>query len=440
MSQTWRITGGKVVDPLSGSAAIQDIYVENGVITDAGHLMSPDIHTIDAEDMTIVPGFIDLHVHFREPGQTEAEDIQSGSRAAAKGGFTTVVTMPNTIPPVDSGRLITESISKANAAGFVRLKPAGCITRHRKGKHIAGLSEMAAAGAAAFTDDGATVRDTSIMKAAMEECHRLCIPIFDHALDPELAGNGVMHKGSASRHLSLPGIPAEAETSIVQRDISLAARTECRIHLQHLSALGSVDLLEKARSQGLPVTGEATPHHLCLTDRDIDAGNPNYKMNPPLRTEQDRLRLVEGLAENVITILATDHAPHTAAPGHNSFLDAPFGVTGLETAVGITYSALVKNGPLSLADWVRKWTTGPAAVLGMKCPGLRQGYSADLTILDLENEYTIEPSTFLSKSSNTPFTGRKVTGKSVLTMMNGKITWKDESVRIDGPETRHPLD
>ncbi len=428
MNRSWRITGGTVVDPLSGWTEIRDIYVKDGVITDASSQESPQAPAIDATGLTVVPGLIDLHVHFREPGQTEAEDIESGSRAAAKGGFTTVVTMPNTIPPVDSARLITKSISKADAAGFVRLKPAGCITRHRKGEHIAGLSEMAAAGAAAFTDDGATVRDMSVMKAAMEECHRLRIPILDHALDPEIAGQGVMHDGSVSENLSLPGIPSEAETSIVQRDINLAAQTGCRIHLQHLSALGSVDLLKKARSQGIPVTGEATPHHLCLTDRDIDGGNPNYKMNPPLREEQDRLRLVQGLAENVITILATDHAPHSAAPGHVSFLDAPFGVTGLETAVGITYSILVKNGPLSLADWVRKWTTGPAAVLGIKCPGLLRGDQADLTILDLETEYTIDPSTFLSKSANTPFAGRKVTGQCLLTMMNGNVTWKDKSL------------
>ncbi|MFW5871454.1 MAG: dihydroorotase [Verrucomicrobiota bacterium] len=428
MNRSWRITGGTVVDPISGRTEIKDIYVKEGVITDAESPASPQATPIDATGLTVVPGLIDLHVHFREPGQTEAEDIESGSRAAAKGGFTTVVTMPNTIPPVDSARLITKSISKADAAGFVRLKPAGCITRHRKGKHIAGLSEMAAAGAAAFTDDGATVRDTSIMKAAMEECHRLCIPILDHALDPEIAGQGVMHEGFMSENLSMPGIPSEAETSIVQRDISLAAQTGCRIHLQHLSALGSVDLLKKARSQGIPVTGEATPHHLCLTDRDIDAGNPNYKMNPPLREEKDRLRLVQGLAENVITILATDHAPHSAVPGHDSFLDAPFGVTGLETAVGITYSVLVKNGPLSLADWVRKWTTGPAAVLGIKCPGLLRGDPADLTILDLNTEYTIDHSTFFSKSANTPFAGRKVTGQSLLTMMNGNVTWKDKSL------------
>ncbi len=431
MNQIWRITGGTVVDPISGKATISDLYVKNGVISVDPPSTPSEIRTINAKGLTVVPGFIDLHVHFRDPGQTEAETIESGSLAAARGGFTTVVTMPNTAPPIDSALLISESIAKASSAGLVRLKPAGCITIGREGRDIADLGAMAAAGAAAFTDDGATVYDTSLMQAAMKTCHKLNIPIFDHALDPTLAGNGVMHEGSAARALSLPAIPSEAETSIVERDIRLAAQTGCRTHLQHLSARGSVDLLEEARRRGLPITGEATPHHLCLTDQDIDGANPDYKMNPPLRAEEDRLRLAQGVAANVISLLATDHAPHMHNPARHDFLNAPFGVTGLETAVGITYSVLVKDGPLSLADWVRKWTAGPAAVLEIECPALRDGKPADLTILDLENEYTIDPSTFLSKSSNTPFAGRQVTGRSMLTMMNGNITWKDESMRIE---------
>lgn len=430
MDIKWLFKNGTTVDPVSGMAHKQDLYVENGFINRVPERIPEDTSVVEAEGLTIVPGMIDMHVHFREPGDAAAESIESGSRAAARGGFTTVVTMPNTTPPVDSPADIAWHISRAEAAGLVRLKPAGCVSSERRGFDPAPLAQMADAGAVAFSDDGATVANPGLLRLAMRTCSDLDKPILDHPLDSTMAGDGVMHRGSVSRNLGLPGIPSSAETTIVERNIRLSSETGCRVHLQHLSAGRSTQLLEEAQRKGLRISGEVTPHHLCLTDSDVDGRDSNYKMNPPLRTENDRRQLVSALRQNVIQALATDHAPHSSSRKMLGFESAPFGVIGMETAVGTTYSLLVLSGTLSLVDWVRRWTTGPAEILGLEAPSLTDGAVADITVLDLQTEYEIDPSKFLSSSRNTPFAGRRVVGRSALTMTGGRLTWNDGTLSI----------
>jgi dihydroorotase len=284
------------------------------------------------------------------------------------------------------------------------------------------MSAMVRAGAAAFTDDGATVADEAVMRAAMETAARLKAPVMDHALDPSLAGRGVMHLGRFSESLGLPGIPSDAEVSIVERDIRLARETGARVHLQHLSAAGSVEAVGRARARGEAVSAEATPHHLTLCDEDVRPDRADgFKMSPPLGGRDDRDSLLAAVADGTVTVLATDHAPHVAADKARGFRDAPFGVVGLETAVGVTFTALVKSGKMSLLEWVRRWTVGPADVLGVPRPALAPGAVADVTVLDLGSEWVVDPGRFLSRGRNTPFAGWRLTGRCECTFLAGEM-------------------
>ena len=364
-----------------------------------------------------------MHVHFREPGNSEAETILSGAQAAAHGGFTSVLMMPNTRPPLDSPEKIADALSIAAKQKYVHVMTAGCISKGRTGKKLADLRKLASAGSNAFTDDGSTVADNKIMAEAMRIAKTLNIPILDHALDPVIAGNGVIHQGLYSTKYNLPGIPADAESVIVDRDIQLSETTGCPVHIQHVSTKKSVDLIKTARKRGVPVSGEATPHHLALTDADVDPRNANFKMNPPLRTEQDRKSLLAAVADGTLEALATDHAPHTRKEKAKGFTEAPFGIIGLETAVGITYMLLVKNGFMSLIEWVSRWTLGPSRILRLNLPCLSAGNPANITILDLNSEWIIASGEFLSKSKNTPFEGRKASGRAIYTFYDGIMTW-----------------
>lgn len=420
MRNGWHIVGGRILDPTTGRDETTDLYVDNGALVAS---LPRSAERIDARGLTVVPGLTDLHVHFREPGNDEAETIDSGSRAAARGGFTSVVTMPNTTPAVDTPETIAWQIERSRAAGRVRLLPAGCITRGRQGKELADLAGMKEAGAVAFTDDGSTVSSDALMEKAMALAQRLEVPILDHAVDPVLAGRGVMHEGSASARLGLPGISSEAEVRTVRRDIDLATRTGCAIHIQHVSARESLELIREARAKGIRVSGEATPHHLALCDADVRADDANFKMAPPIRSAADRDALLAAVADGALQVLATDHAPHRQTDKAKGFLDAPFGVIGLETAVGLTYTLLVQIGRMPVMDWLHRWTVGPARVLGGESPSLEPGRPADLAILDLSTEWTPDPAAFLSRSRNTPFGGRPLIGRAVCTLLHGQLAW-----------------
>lgn len=412
------------MDPAAGRDARGNLFIRDGILVPPPPDPPAGVPVIDARRLVAAPGFMDLHVHLREPGNEAAETVASGCAAAARGGFTTVVAMPNTNPPLDTPARIAALRARAEAASPLRVLPAPCLTAARAGQEVAELEALAAAGAVAFTDDGNTVSNEAIMRQAMSRAAALRLPVMDHALDPALAGRGVMHEGVYSRQHGLAGIPSEAEERIVARDIRLARETGCAIHIQHLSAAGSVQLIRAARREGLPVTAELTPHHLALTDADVDPARPDrHKMNPPVRSAADREALIEGLREGVISCFATDHAPHTQATKALGFAAAPFGVVGLETAVGITYSLLVAPGRMGLAQWVALWTTGPAAVLGLPPPTLAPGTPANLVLLDLESSWVVAPETFASKSRNTPFEGWTLTGQAVMTVSAGRTAF-----------------
>ncbi len=422
VNNTFYIKNVRILDPALKMDLFQDLFIANGRIAALPPSLPPDTRIIEGKGLAAAPGFIDLHVHLREPGHEAAETVATGCLSAARGGFTTIVAMPNTNPPLDSPEQVAELAARATAAGLVHVLPAPCITKGRSGQDVAELAALAQAGAVAFTDDGCTVSNDAVMEAAMVESARLHRTIMDHALDPKLAGHGVMHEGLHSRKLGLAGIPSEAETVTVNRDIQLSRKTGCAMHIQHLSAAGSVELIRDARANGIRVTAELTPHHLALTDADVDPARPDrHKMNPPVRGESDRAALVKGLLEGTISCFATDHAPHTAASKNKGFTGAPFGVVGLETAIGVTYTLLVKKGLMSLLDWVSRWTTEPARIIGLPVPTLAIGAPADLVLLDLDSEWIVEPGDFASKSRNTPFAGWPLTGRAVMTFCGGRL-------------------
>jgi dihydroorotase len=420
--ETIRSRGARILDPVSGRDGTGDLLIVGGRFAEPS-VAPAGARVIDAAGLVAVPGLIDLHVHFREPGNDEAETIASGSLAAARGGFATVVTMPNTAPPVDTPARVRQALERAAAVGAVRLLPSACVSRDRCGRELADLPALAAAGAAAFTDDGATVASVELLEAAMLAARPLGLPILDHALESSPRG-GVMHEGVRSGQLGLAGIPAQAEDRIVARNIAACERTGCGIHIQHLSSGSALERIAAARRRGLRVTAEATPHHLALCDTDVPgADRAEFKMSPPLRSAADREALRAGVRDGTIQALATDHAPHRAADKARGFPSAPFGVVGLETAVGVTHTLLVLRDGMPLIEWVRRWTTGPAAILGLPAPALAAGNPANLTLLDLNEEWTVHSAEFMSRSRNTPFEGWKLSGRAVFTFCEGRQTW-----------------
>ncbi len=426
--QIWtHIHNARLIDPAANTDRFGDLWLNQGRIAQPPS-PSPrpgEFTVIDAGGLVVAPALIDLHVHFREPGNEAAETIFSGARAAARGGFSTVVTMPNTQPPVDRPDRLQQQLDLAARQPFITLLPSACLTRDRAGREPANLEALARTDAIAFTDDGSTVLDESVLETIAREAHRLKRPILDHALDHTLAAGGVMHAGLRSQQLGLPGISSEAESAIVARDIRMAERTGCPFHIQHLSARESVELIRSAQQRGLPVSAEATPHHLDLTEADVQPDSADAKMAPPLRSSEDRDALIQAVVDGVISCLATDHAPHTAASKARGILSGPFGIVGLETAIGITYPRLVRSGRMSLIEWIRRWTTGPARVLGILPPALTIGSPAHLVFLDLDREWTIRPAEFASLSRNTPRAGRRCLGRAVGPLLDGRWTWRE---------------
>ncbi|MDR2849189.1 MAG: dihydroorotase [Verrucomicrobiota bacterium] len=413
------IQNARVLDPAKGRDETADLIIRGGVIQPPGSDTS-GLPRRNAAGLIAAPGFWDVHVHFRDPGAPAAETRRTGAEAAAAGGFTHVVTMPNTAPAGDSPEWVREQTEDASLP--VRILPAACVTRARQGREPADLEALAAAGAAAFTDDGAMVADDAVMRAAMLRARALGKPVMDHAVVPALAGNGVIRDCPLARRLGLPLFPPEAEAEAVRRDIRLCRETGCATHIQHISCAASVDAIRAARAEGLPVTGEASPHHLALAAGDIPADDGNYRMNPPLGTGADVDAIRAAVLDGTLTLFATDHAPHTAETKNHGFLKAAFGVIGLETALGVTWDTLVRREPaLPLLDWVARWTTGPAALLGMPPPTLAPGARADLVLID-PSPWTVRPEAFRSRSRNTPFGGRVLHARPVLTVCEGRTT------------------
>lgn len=415
------LKGGRIIDPARNIDKKGDIGVQNGKIVNLKSLKSPEI--INASGLVVAPGFIDLHVHLRQPGRTDKETIATGSRAAAAGGFTTIVAMPNTSPAADNAGTIEYIKTHAKAEGVVKIFPAAAMTKGLEGDSMAGIGSLKRRGVVAITDDGKCVQNHEIMRHIIEYAKTFSLPILDHCEDENLASDGVMHEGQWSTLLGLRGIPAAAEELMVARDIILAEIVNWKVHVQHISTKGSVRMVKDAQKRGIPVSAEVTPHHISLDDETVKQFDTNYKMNPPLRSEDHIKALIKGLKDGTISCIATDHAPHTETDKMVEFDYAPFGIIGLETALPVCLTELYHKKHLSLAELVSKFTKGPAEVLGIDAGTLAEDSNADITIFDPDAEYTIDSSTFHSKSRNTPFNGWKVKGKVAATIVNGKIIY-----------------
>lgn len=420
------IKNGFVIDPASDREGIYDILIEEEAVKEISALIDvqADMQVIDAEGKYILPGFIDLHVHLREPGFEYKETIVTGAMAAAAGGFTTICAMPNTKPVTDNEELVKLVIDKAKKAKRVNVLPIGAITIGQDGNEMADIDSMSNAGAIALSEDGKSVMDTSLYARAMKKAASLDMPVFAHCEDKSLVGKGVINAGDIADKLKLAGISNAVEDIIVARDILLAKETKARLHLCHCSTKDSVRMLALAKEEGLPVTGEACPHHFTLTDEDIPCDDANYKMNPPLRSREDVRAIIEGLKEGVLDVIATDHAPHSEDEKSRSMSESPFGIVGLETAFAISVTELVKTGYLSLRQLVEKLSTNPARVIGINKGRIQEGCIADFVIADIDKEYTIDKNCFLSKGRNTPFHGKKVFGRILYTFVGGRMVYK----------------
>jgi dihydroorotase len=415
------IKNGRVVDPAGRIDAVQDVLVADGRIERVGRgLEAPDgARVVDASGQVVCPGFIDLHVHLREPGFEYKETVATGTRAAAAGGFTAVCCMANTFP-VNDNRAVTDYIlAKAKVEGVVRVYPIGAVTRDLKGERLAELAEQAEAGCVAFSDDGRCVMNGELYRRAMEYALPFGTPLISHAEDRHLAREGVMNEGLVSTELGLTGQPAVAEEVMVARDILLAELTGAHVHIAHLSTAGSARLVRDGKARGVKVTAEVTPHHLLLSDEAVRGYDPNTKMAPPLRTKRDAEALLEALADGTIDCVATDHAPQALSEKEGEFAQAANGIVGLETAVPLLLDRLVRAGRMDLPTLVARMSAGPARLLNLPGGSLAAGAPGDITILDLERPWTVDPATFRSRSRNTPFGGWTGVGAPVMTIVGG---------------------
>ncbi|SCY51226.1 dihydroorotase [Alkaliphilus peptidifermentans] len=416
------IKNGHILDPATNTDIHGDVLVIEGKIADIQQeiLVRAD-EEIDAAGCWVVPGLIDVHVHLREPGFEHKENILTGSRSAAMGGFTTICCMPNTNPVIDSVKVVDYIQEKSREADLVRVLPIGSITLGQQGKELVPLKEIKRAGICGISEDGKTVMNIELMERAMELAAELNVTIFSHCEDHKIAGDGVMNQGKLNNILNLKGIPNEAEDLITERDILLAKKTGAKLHLCHVSTKDSVHLVREAKLRGVKVTAEVSPHHFTLTEEAVEDKNPNTKMNPPLRSSEDVAELIKGLKDGTIEIIATDHAPHHEDEKAVGFEKAPFGIVGLETAVALGLTELVDKGILTPTQLIEKMSTNPAKLLGIEGGSLKIGDRADITIINPNEEYEINKNSFVSKSKNTPFHGRPVKGKVIHTIVEGKI-------------------
>lgn len=422
---TTLLRNGRIIDPANHRDEIADLLLVDGLIADPSTAIpSEGVEVIDCKGLVIAPGLIDLHVHLREPGQAAKETIATGAQAAAAGGFTSIVCMPNTTPTIDHASVVTWVLDKAREEACVNVFPTGAITKGIAGEEMAPIGSMAKAGIVALTDDGRCVQNHQLMRRALEYAGMFDLPVMDHCQDAHLSGGGVMHEGYWSTVLGLPGWPSIAEEMIVQRNGQLAELTGTRVHCQHLSAAGSVRILRRVRGRGIPLTGEVCPHHIALTDASVRGYDSHYKMNPPLRAQEDIDALLEGIADGTITILASDHAPHCDYEKEVEFDHAPFGITGLETELALFLDILVhKKKVLDLPGLIAMYTVNPARLLKLNRGTLSPGAPADVTLIAPGAEWTFDKAASKSRSRNTPFHGWELKGRAVRTIVGGKTVW-----------------
>jgi dihydroorotase len=422
------IKNGRVLDPASRTDAALDVLLEGERIAQVGaSIAAPEAEIFDARGLIVAPGFIDLHCHLREPGQEMSETIETGTRAAARGGFTAVCCMPNTQPVNDNASVTHGIVERAAAVASARVWPIGAASTGSKGEALAEIAAMKDAGIVGVSDDGKPIATARLMRQVMDYCRALDLPVIDHCEDPSLFAGGVMREGPTSMRLGLKGIPAQSETICVGRDVEVAAITGARLHIAHMSAAGSLEYVRLAKNSGLPVTCEVTPHHFTLTDEDVRY-DTNYKMNPPLASRADREALIQGLADGSVDAIATDHAPHHPGSKDVEFDRAPFGITGFETALALGLNGLVHSGRISLMRLVELFTVGPARVLGRERK-VAAGAPADVTIFSADHSWTFRATDSPSKSRNSPFSGRAFRGASMATIVAGRIVYLREATR-----------
>ena len=412
------IKNGRVIDPASNTDDIRDILVEDGVIAEVAKDIDKAADTvIDAKGCMVMPGLVDLHVHFREPGFEHKETIRTGARAAARGGFTTVCPMPNTKPAIDSVEMVEYIKNKSEEVTDINILPIAAMTAGQDGEYITDYERLYEEGAVAVSEDGKSVMNARVARQAMRLAAEVGIPVFAHCEDKDLAARGVMNAGNKARELGFYGIMNSVEDIMVARDLLLAKNTGAKLHICHVSTEDSVRMIAAAKKEGLDVTAEVTPHHLTLTEDDINEDDANYKVNPPLRTNKDKDMLIKGLKDGTIDIIATDHAPHHLTEKDRGFVEAPFGISGLETAVAIIMTDLVKKNVITPLEMADKMSYTPAKIIGIDKGTLLVGKTADITIIDPDAEYVIDSKTFASRGKNTPFNGKKVSGEILLRKM-----------------------
>lgn len=436
---SWLIHGGRIIDPAQETDRVGDLLIEDGRVAWLGDVMTAkdmghgaDFAVLPAHGLVVCPGFIDLHCHLREPGYEEKETIATGTRAAARGGFTTVCCMPNTDPPIDSVATIEFILNRSKKEGAVRVLPIACVSRGRQGRELADLEALATAGAIGFSDDGSPVLDADLMRRALAMSRSLNLPIIDHCEDTTLTAGAAINEGLVSRRLGLPGMPAMAEETMVARNLKLAEETGGWIHIAHVSTAISTELIRHARARKIRVTAEVTPHHLTLTEEKVMECGAIAKVNPPLRTGDDIPALIRGLKDGTIDIIATDHAPHTEKDKQVDLNGAAFGISGFETALG-GLMELVHDGRISLPALVARLTSKPAQILGEKfgkLGTLTVGAEADVVVIDPDKEWVVDTSQFASKGKNTPLAGHALKGKVMATFYGGKLVYKDNSIKV----------
>jgi len=423
------LKGGTVVDPAGGRSGPADVLIEDGLISD---VLKPgagpgDAEAIDVSGMTVIPGVIDMHTHLREPGFEYKETVASGTRAAAAGGVTSVACMANTDPVNDNGQITEYILEKAETTGVVRVYPVGAVSRGLLGEALAEIGELAAAGVCALSDDGHVIVDSDLMRRGMEYAATFDLPVITHSEDMSLVAGGVMNEGFVSTELGLPANPPQAEEIMIFRDVTLARLAGARLHVAHVSTAGGVEVIRRAKERGAAVTAETCPHYFTLTDDAVRTFDTNTKVNPPLRSEADRRAVIEGLKDGTIDVIASDHAPHNIAEKAVEFSYAASGISGLETLLALSLM-LVGDEGMTLSDVVEKLTVAPARALGLAGGTLAKGAPADVTVVDTSDAWTVDPGAFFSKGKNSPFAGRTVTGRAKMTIVAGRIVYREGAI------------